>query len=917
MATSLITSSIAAGPVVLTQAALLQLVLATFPLLAIGVVASFYASTQSIIGGLNRTWVLLHLASGFSFAAALFELGNLSEFIRSNSNSSTTPRVFQPLRSFVIVAALAHSLALIFLLSYLHRRLSLAFINESRIVVRTSKFLPWISTGQETRLVSITSWESFGWKGEGLKIALWGLIGVAGVVEAVWRVESIRGFGRLRPLYVASEALQLVISLAFLAKIIVSICMLDIPRRMRSFLGYGCVSFALLLGGVIVPAISLHPNLALFTETPLARLFKMIEVVSSEFVPLFGHRILAVFKHQLEARPSGPPRLPSLPPSIKGSTLSIHLPSRASLHPTPSIASPSTPFPPTSILRELSTSSPLDEVQEGTQFRRHSSSTPGWHTRNWVASNLRSAAAGGSSGGAEDRVSLTSAATPHSIVEVEGSNFEQERQDSRLRALDEGYNQMRLREAFPPLSPSPSPTPTGTTFPLELDRLGQRGEYRRPSDAGTIKTPHPLAVVQEEVESMPSVPRGGSEFPTTQDAPQGSTSATSVEDELTRVYEEMLTKFCCDSPEEPNSNFESIDGPQRALAKLMLQKMPSDRPDSAVRLSVVTQASSFVESPLTMSEFPSPPIPEYTPQPISSSLDTTSPTPSGRSSRARGGNPTDLFIVPPPRKPLAIAYESPSDHLSLDSGQGSLSAPRRHLDQEEQEGIDVTSLLLTPESAEQTIRFQSHLPPGPESPIGLSSVPLSNVKLDSTTRDPERTSYFESNSDEDNDLESEPATLAQIHRASREFLTVRKASLIRTPSPLTPSLPLPTIVEPRIMAPNEGLEIAPTSNRSRSRSPSPNRLFFNLGNSRENGPNGISTRGKRSILEAQLIAASAMKPSRVDTSPEVASFRAFEVRQSRLAGVQKAGSQGLPEGIFEKPRSAPVPVPKESSRSRV
>ncbi|SGY30157.1 BQ5605_C002g01123 [Microbotryum silenes-dioicae] len=859
------------SPIVLTHTALIQRVLATFPLLAIGIVASFHALTQCIIGGTNRFWVLLHLASGFSFAAGLFELGNLSEFVGSNENPTSTAELFNPSRGFGVAAALAHTFALLLLLSYLQRRLSLATINEPKIVVGASNFLPWTSTDQETHLVAITSWESFGWIGDGLKMGLWGLIAVVGVLEAVWRVGSIRGFSRFRPLHVANQALQLIITLALLAKILVSIFMLDVQRRRRSLLEYGCISFALLLGGFIVPAISLHPNLISFTETSLARLFKMIEML----VLLFE---LAIFNHQLEAQPSGPPRLPSLPPSIKGSALSINLPSRASLRPIP-VTGPSTHLPTTTALRQLNTPSPLHEVQESTQPRRSSSMTPGWHMRNCVASNLRATVGGGNSNGGEDRINLTSAATPHSMIKVEFSHIDQEVKEVCLRRdLDEGSYRLGLREAFPPLSPSPSPTPTGTTFPLELaTRSSQREEYGTPSAARPIKPTHSLGVVQEEIEAILAVVQEEIEaMPTTTRCQASSSSATLAEDELTRVYEEMLINFSLVSPEEPSIRSDLPESPQRAHA--MLQKNPSDRLHLVARSSVVTQVSSFVDSPLTMSRFPRSPVSEVYSRPTSAPpLDTISPTPSGRSSRVRCGNPNNLFIVPPPPQTTTIAYggEAPVERLSLELGEGSLSAPRRRVNQDGQGGIDVTFLLVGPASSEKMTNFQVHLPQSSNSPLGPSPVPLSNIHLESTTTDPTRTSYFDPQTDEDPNLDFEndddPSSLAQIHCASREYLTVRKASLIRTPSPRTSKLLLPTIVEPQITekstVSSEGLEIASTPNRIGARSLSSNSLFFNLGSSRDKATNGFPAREKRSILEAQLMAASAIRWSAVETTP--------------------------------------------------
>ncbi|SCZ90948.1 BZ3500_MvSof-1268-A1-R1_Chr1-3g02411 [Microbotryum saponariae] len=895
------------SPIVLTHTALIQRVLATFPLLAIGIVASFHASTQCIIGGTNRFWVLLHLASGFSFAAGLFELGNLSEFVGSNENPTSTAELSNPSRGFGVAAALAHAFALLFLLSYLHRRLSLATINESKIVVGASNFLPWTSTDQETHLVAITSWESFGWIGEALKMGLWGLIAVVGVLEAVWGVGSIRGFSRFRPLHVANQALQLIITLALLAKIVVSICMLDMQRRTSSLLGYGCISLALLLGGFIVPAISLHPSLILFTETPLARLFKMIEML----VLLFE---LAIFNHQLEAQPSGLPRLPSLPPSIKGSALSIDLPSRASLRPVP-VTGPSTHLPTTTALRQLNTPSTLNEVQDSTQPRRSSSMTLGWHTRDWVASNLRAAVGGGNCSGGEDRISSTSAETPHSIVEVEFSHIDQEVEEVRPRRnLDEGSHRLGLREMFPPLPPSPSPTPTGTTFPLELaNRSSQREEYGRPSAAGPIIPTRSSGGVQEEIEAiLAEVQEEIEAMPTAIRCQASSSSATLAEDELTRVYEEMLNNFPLESPEEPSSRSDLPESPQRARA--MLQKKPSDRLDPVARSSVVTQASSFVESPLTMSKFPRSPVSEVYSRPTSAPpLDTISPTPSGRSSRVRGGNLNDLFIVPPPLQTTAIAYggEAPVERVSLELGEGSLSAPRRRVNRDGQGGIDVTFLLVGPASSEEMTNSQVHLPQSSNSPLGPSPVSLSNIHLESSTSDPTRTSYFDSQTDEDPNLDFEnddgPSSLAQIHCASRGYLTVRKASLIRTPSPLGSSqLPLPTIVEPQMTekstVSSEGLEIPSMPNRIGARSPSSNSLFFNLGSSRDKATNGFSVREKRSILEAQLMAAAAIKRwSAAKTTPSPP-YGDSEIRPKAHGW--------LPEGILEPPRSAPVPGTK-------
>jgi len=285
-----------------------MVVLAALPLISLGLSGLTVAVFQLALAKVNRTFIDLFIATGLAFLGGLFQLFNVL------ATEAAGRQLMSP--GLLRLQGVALGFFVGFKFWFLYRRTQQPALDErlrlARVASTGALVVPAVEADAAARaerlpirtgdsqgsggrrmslpdegeipgsrlvLVHSGSYARFGAFGDVLKVFVYLFIFLVTFVDVTWRVGFVQDVPKFRAVYSLSNALQIALLVFFAAKVAQSTLALEARPRTASF-----VRIAPVVAGMgiafAVAVTSLVPRLLLFSETPLGRLFVLLEMVS-------------------------------------------------------------------------------------------------------------------------------------------------------------------------------------------------------------------------------------------------------------------------------------------------------------------------------------------------------------------------------------------------------------------------------------------------------------------------------------------------------------------------------------------------------------------------------------------------------------------------------------------------------------
>ncbi|GAA5905463.1 hypothetical protein JCM5296_005877 [Sporobolomyces johnsonii] len=242
-----------------------QILLASFPLLALGLLAPTVAAFQIAIKRMSWTFVTLLIALAAAFSGGLFELANV--LLCENMG------MHQLLPGLLVAQGVALAIFTAFKFWFLYHRTQQRGLCEKRPLA-----LPGADpNGPATPPPRSGSYKAWGLAGRAIRPVVWVTIIATAVVDSVWRIGFDRSVSGFIKVYLASNILQLVMLAFFALKLLASTAQSKPRFQIRTYLSLSPLVTALTLA-IAVQILSLPSHLIGFTETPLGRLLLLLEM---------------------------------------------------------------------------------------------------------------------------------------------------------------------------------------------------------------------------------------------------------------------------------------------------------------------------------------------------------------------------------------------------------------------------------------------------------------------------------------------------------------------------------------------------------------------------------------------------------------------------------------------------------------
>ncbi|GAA5892441.1 hypothetical protein JCM6882_005617 [Rhodosporidiobolus microsporus] len=227
-----------------------QLLLASFPLIALGVVGIGFATFLLSLGRVNRAHVNLWTSLGSAFLAGLFELINVLQ-----TDPENPLRLFQLLPGLVIIDGIALGFFVNMKLFFLFRR-----VRQPGLYDPPTSNYP-LPVSRDELILAAPARQEYGVVPPAVRRfvrpALWIAILSTGFVESTWRIGIRRDLNGFKKVYLASNAMQLILQVVFLLTVLVSAIRSRGRPRLYVFLSYLPFFSAILLGYIFLLETSL------------------------------------------------------------------------------------------------------------------------------------------------------------------------------------------------------------------------------------------------------------------------------------------------------------------------------------------------------------------------------------------------------------------------------------------------------------------------------------------------------------------------------------------------------------------------------------------------------------------------------------------------------------------------------------